>query len=376
MNLKLIVAIIACLILIPFILYSIVVSRENEFEEFYFGVDVAYAELDKIEALVDQVTNYTNFFVIGSTGISHNQENLNQTIAYLVNHDLSYSVFTANAARLPLINDTVSSYGNGFMGLYFDDEVGGRQLDRTDHQSVLSAVNYSDAAAQFIDYVGFWLNAEFNFNRSLSFLVPSEFRLFTSDYALYWFDYKAGYDVVLGQFGWNYSRQLNVALCRGAATIQDKEWGVMIAWTYTEPPYLGSGEELFDDLVLAYENGAKYVVVFDTNEDYTASTLLDEHFDAMERFWQYTKHNPRSSNLLDDRVAFVLPKDWAYGFRGPDDKIWGLWETDELVSSISEDLGVLLDENGSKLDIIYDDNLALDNTYKEYIFWNGTTITP
>jgi len=117
-------------------------------------------------------------------------------------------------------------------------------------------------------------------------------------------------------------------------------------------------------------------VVFDSNEEYTNTILTQEHLDAMKRFWQYTKDNPRPANLLDGRVAFVLPKDWAYGFRGPDDKIWGLWETDELVSGISEDLGVLLDEYGSKLDIIYDDGLELDTTYKEYIFWNGTTITP
>ena len=111
-------------------------------------------------------------------------------------------------------------------------------------------------------------------------------------------------------------------------------------------------------------------------DDIDLIILVEEHLDAMERFWQYTKDNPRPSNLLEDRVAFVLPKDYGYGFRGPDDKIWGLLETDELVSGISEDLGVLLDEYGSKLDVIYDDNLALDNTYNEYLFWNGTTITP
>jgi len=29
---------------------------------------------------------------------------------------------------------------------------------------------------------------------------------FTSDYALYWFDYLAGYDVLFAQFGWNFAR--------------------------------------------------------------------------------------------------------------------------------------------------------------------------
>jgi len=131
--------------------------------------------------------------------------------------------------------------------------------------------------------------------------------LFTSDYALYWFDYLGGYDVVLAQLGWNYSRQLNIALCRGAATVHDRDWGVIVTWTYNEPPYLGSGEELFDACmhVLAYENGARYALVFDSDENYTHSTLSQEHLDALERFWQYTKEHPRPADLLDGRVAFV-----------------------------------------------------------------------
>ena len=376
MKFKYIAAIVVCLLLFPLLFYSLTIGEENEFNEFYFGVDVAYADLDKIETLVNQIANYTNFFVIGSTGVSHNQTALNQTITNLVNHNLSYAVFTGSATRLPLINQTVTQNNDSLMGIYFDDEIGGRQLDQHEHQSVLKANNYSDAANQFTSTVSYWLNGLFHLNRSQNYLIPSDFRLFTSDYALYWFEYKAGYDVVLAQIGWNYSRQLNVAMDRGAATIQNKDWGVIVAWTYTEPPYLGTGEELFDDLVLAYENGAKYILVFDSNEEYTDTILTHEHLDAMERFWQYTKDNPRPSNLLDGRVAFVLPKDWAYGFRGPDDKIWGLWETDELALKISEDLGTLLEKHGSKLDVIYDDDLALDNTYKKYFFWNGTIINP
>ena len=144
-----------------------------------------------------------------------------------------------------------------------------------------------------------------------------------SDYALYWFDYKAGLSTVFAEFGWNYSRQLNVALCRGAATVQNKNWGVMIDWTYTNPPYLESGPQLLDDMKLAYDNGAKYIIIFDSNENYTQSTLQPEHLQAMQQFWQYAQANPRPSDPPSSRVAFVLPNDYGYGFRGPDDKIWG-----------------------------------------------------
>jgi hypothetical protein len=208
--------------------------------------------------------------------------------------------------------------------------------------------------------------------------------LFTSDYALYWFDYKAQYDVVFAEFGWNYSRTINVALGRGAANVQNRDWGVMITWTYTPPSCLESclesGEELYDDLVLAYENGAKYILVFDTNKNYTQSTLQPEHLNALKRFWQYATDNPRPSNPPSDRVAYVLPKDYGYGFRGPDDKIWGLWEAANYTDSfrISTEVGALIDEYQNRLDVIYDDGLKANSSYgySELIFWNGTVWVP
>ncbi|PVX26817.1 MAG: hypothetical protein CW691_00225, partial [Candidatus Bathyarchaeum sp.] len=179
-------------------------------------------------------------------------------------------------------------------------------------------------------------------------------------------------------FGWNLSRQINVALCRGAATVQNKDWGVIVTWTYNHPPYIESGEELYNDLVLAYENGAKYISIFDSNEPYTAGILEDEHLKAIEQFWNYVQENPRTQETVNNRVAFVLPKDYAYGFRGPKDKIWGLWESDEFSLQMSSTLGGLLEEYGASLDVIYED--ALDYNiilpYEKLIFWNGTEIEP
>ena len=201
-------------------------------------------------------------------------------------------------------------------------------------------------------------------------------KAFTSDYALYWFDYKAGYDVVFAEFGWNYSRQLNVALCRGAATVQNKNWGVMITWTYNQPPYIESGEELYDDMILAYNNGANYILVF--NHPYVSNStygiLKEEHLEAISNFWNYASHNPPTSDALSGRVAYLLPKDYGYGFRGPNDKIWGIWQADALTSTMCTNLGNLIGQYGTKLDIIYDDKTAPNNTsvYSRFMFWNGT----
>ena len=97
--------------------------------------------------------------------------------------------------------------------------------------------------------------------------------------------------------------------------------GVIVTWTYNNQPYIESGPDLYEDLVLAYENGAKYIVIFDSNEDYTGGILEDEHLEAMKNFWEYSEENPRKSVPIKDRVAFVLPENFAYGFRGPLDKI-------------------------------------------------------
>ena len=63
--------------------------------------------------------------------------------------------------------------------------------------------------------------------------------------------------------------------------VRRQGWGVVITWAYDEPPYIESGEKLFHDMVLAYENGAKYILIFDTNKNYTHGILGEEHFDAI-----------------------------------------------------------------------------------------------
>jgi hypothetical protein len=156
-----------------------------------------------------------------------------------------------------------------------------------------------------------------------------------------------------------------------------KDWGAIITWTYTDPPYIESGVDLYKDLVLAYENGAKYILIFDSNEEYTGSILKEEHLDALRQFWEYAKKNPRQITPAHGRVAYVLPKDYGYGFRGPNDKIWGFWEADNLTGRVCSDIGNLLTQYDKKLDIIYDDGLEANGTsgYGGLFFWNGTSRT-
>ena len=371
MNFRHLIPVVGSLIIVAVFLqqaFFVSVPAATELPDVYVGIDVAYEDFSAIKELVNEVQAYTNLFVVGCTGITYNEKKLDEACQYLYDRGFSFIVYSEIPPRTTWIESATSKWGDRFLGFYAFDEVGGKQLDRND-LTVEPADNFTDASNQFVTTLSGWLDWF-----TLSYPSSVSPTLFTSDYSLYWFDYKAGYDVMLAQLGWNYSRQLNVALCRGAAQVQNKSWGVIVAWTYNSPPYLGSGQELYDDLVLAYDNGADYILVFDSNEDYTGGILQDEHLDALKQFWDYVQDNPRTNELEDSRVAYVLPAGYAYGFRGPDDKVWGLWEADEFACKTAVELPNLLEQYGSELDIIYDDGLDPDNTsiYRKLVFWNGT----
>ncbi|MCW4046711.1 MAG: hypothetical protein NWE99_04005 [Candidatus Bathyarchaeota archaeon] len=345
------------------------------------GVDVAYDNVTEIKQLVDEISPYANLIIIGSQGITFDVAKLNDVCSYIYDKGMDFMIYMHpeyTSERIDVqrqwLTEAKTRWGQSFLGLYAFDEPGGRQLDNDNYTALKdwSADNFTDAANQYTTRMNMILQYAIEYN------FGDDWRLATSDYALYWFDYKAGYDVVFAEFGWNYSRQLNVALARGAANVQGKDWGVMITWTYTQPPYLESATALYNDLVLAYENGAKYILIFDTNENYTHTTLQPEHRNALKRFWQYAVDNPRPSASPTDRVAYVLPDGYAYGFRGPDDKIWGLWQADDFSFAISTEVGGLIKKYQNSLDIIYDDGLEANETYgyNQMIFWNGTSYVP
>ena len=165
-----------------------------------------------------------------------------------------------------------------------------------------------------------------------------------------------------------------MALCRGAAESQNKTWGVMITYTYTNAPYLESAPDMYNDMVYAYNNGAKYIVVFDTNPNYTETILDQPHLTAIKQFTQYMNDNPRTYGSIVPHAAYVLPQDYAYGFRGPKDWIWGLWGPDNLTVPIATQLNGLMQQYENNLNIVYADaSINYTSQYSEVIYWNGTT---
>jgi hypothetical protein len=354
---------------------GVLLPVKTDYLDVYVGVDVAFDNVDEIKTLVDAISPFTNLLIVGSTGISYNQTKLNDMCQYIYDKGLSFIVFTNDhdPPAFPSrewIESAKNSWGDRFLGLYVYDEVGGKHLDQYPLRLFDKADNYTDARNQFVAHLEYLIQVAISNSTDIG-----GFQTFSSDYGLYWFDYKAGYDAIFAEFALNYSRQLNIALCRGAAVAQNKDWGVIITHTYTEPPYFESGTKLYDDMVFAYENGAKYIVLFDSNGNYTHGTLTVEHLHALKQFTEYAHSNPRNSESTSERTAFVLPKDFGYGFRGPEDKIWGLWEADDFSYNVSVLLGNLLQEYGNNLDIIYDDRVDYNSLgYNKFIFWNGIIV--
>ncbi len=346
---------------------------------FFVGVEYAYADdTAQLKALVDKVASYTNLFVIGSLEISFNRTALDESCDYITQSGLSFIVLFTGIDRYHWTDDynitdwmadAQHRYGDKFVGIYKIDEPGGNQLDNGFSQ-IINTTNSNSYSQIAQSYVG-------NLTQMNNVYNPHTPRLFTADFALEWFDYKANYTTVLAEFVGNESNYRIIAQNRGAAAAFQKDWGVIINWKYNQPPhYLESGEELYDDLALAYSAGASYGVVFSyPNLTGSAYGILEKaHFDALQRFWNTLHSNPESFGDNHAEVAYVLPSDYGFGFRSSSDRVWGLLP-DELSAKVYSDVTLLTDRYGAKLDILYNEPnriTPLLGGYRQVFYWNQT----
>ena len=344
-----------------------------------FGVSFGGKTAVEAKLLIDKVKGFTNFFLVNSWDLSTNETELNAVCDYAVKADLDFIVFFQfiSHARYSWhqtwLDTAKGRWGDNFLGVYLFDEPGGKQIDIGGWKEEMGVIfknasSYSEAADSFV-------NGYSSVNSTLD-LKRRNIPTFTSDYALYWFDYLAGYDTVFVELGSNNTRPQQIGLCRGAANVQGKDWGAIITWTYDKPPYLASGPDILGDMLTAYETGAKYVIVFDYPvypENNPYGILMDEHFAAMQQFWTYIHEHPENYGKDRGQFAFVLPKDYGWGMRWPNDSIWGLWPTDTLSSVIWNRINKLVENYGFQLDIVYDDPRFAFERYSEVYYWNSSS---
>ena len=353
-------------------------EKQTSEPPFFVGVEIGWlANVDQSKAIIDKVKDYTNLIIIASPSITAQESTLNETCDYAYNAGMylmvyfSMQIFPDNYTLTNTTQMSISTlrpfmwemgakqkYGERFLGVYFNDEPGGQVLDSNSTQNLNP--NYSEIARIFIQNNTDKMNI-YAYLRDRGLGAP----IFTSDYGLYWYDYESGFDVVLAQLGWNNSRLVQVALTRGAAAVHNKNWGVMVTWTYTETPYLESGSALYEDLVLAFDSGAKYMAVYDSSAKYQNTTLTEDHFNALKNFWNYTQENPNKHGNLKADTALILPKDYGFGFRSTIDSVWGI-KPDENTQKMYTDVQKLLNNYGSTLDIVYNEPIYIDKIAKDY----------
>ncbi len=364
---------------------SVPVHSESE-EPFFVGVEIGWrANVTECKAVIDEVKNYTNLLILAHSSIMCDEADLNETCDYAYDAGMYILTYFGSQLNSPYYYDVPDRvqyypfkwatqakerYGDHFLGAYFDDEPGGNVLEQGNYPGSIfynSPRSFGEVARSFIQSTSKSMDLFSYYGQ------PEGVSLFTSDFGLYWFDYKAGYDVVLAEFVKNHSRPLHLALCRGAAKVQNKDWGIMITWKYDEPPYTESADELYEDMVFAYNSGAKYVAVYDAwSRDHVNSTLTDDHLDALKNFWEYVQQNPDQHGSLKADTVLILPENYGFGFRKPSDTIWGYIAADNWTRQMHDDVYSLLAEYGSRLDIVYSDpefNDALADSYSEVLTW-------
>ncbi len=349
----------------------------EEPEPVFFGISFGGQNASEAKLLIDKVKNYTNFFIIDSWDLATNETALTEVCDYAADAGLDFMVYFSFVSRVVYpwhqtwLGMAKQRWGDRFLGVYLFDEPGGNQIDtggwNEDVKEIFkTATNYSDAANIFVESLS-------SINSTLD-LKRMRIPMFTSDYALYWFDYLAGYDTIFVEMAWNHSRPQQIGLCRGAANVQGKEWGAIITWTYDTPPYMASGPRILDDMLIAYAAGARYVIVFNYYEipdNNPYGTLGDEHFLAMQQFWAFIHQHPEDHGKTEGNVALVLPKDYGSGLRSSNDSIWGLWPADSLSSVIWDKMNMLTDEYGLRLDIVYNDSRFALTRYSKIYYWNS-----
>jgi len=410
------VALLGSAVILPAVYLLNQTGTASTSDDFFFGVSFGGNSTSQAKLLIDKVKGYTNLFVVNSWEIcgAANETLLNEVCDYAINAGLDIMVYfnfvyynytldlgnIYNVSSWDLLgvypwhvqwlNTAMEKWGSKFLGAYLYDEPGGKQIDLGYWDGVPmtgespdtfeNVTTYSQAAANYTASLRQSGSMQHVTNSSIPNAVNSEVPVFTSDYALYWFDYLGGYDAVFAQLGGTAgvnSKIQQISLCRGAATAQSKQWGAIITWTYNEPPYLENAEELLQDMTMAYQAGATYLIIF--NYPYSSPSasygiLSQDHFNAMEHFWNQIHESPRNTlSQSPERVAFVLPKDYGWGMRHLDDKIWGLFPADNISLPIWNNMNALIEKYGVKLDIIYDDpQFNVAGKYEEIYYWNST----
>jgi parallel beta-helix repeat protein len=389
----LIASVLISIIVVSFLVASNFLAPAKQTEApskpFYVGIETGWdATVAQCEAIINQVKNYINMYIIASPQVIKNETALSEVCDYAYAAGLYFmpefyeQFFLNDTGYIPSEWFTAAQerYGSHLLGVYYYDEPAASQLDTT--QIIKNTViTPTTPAKSYLDYYNyfFWLwthGTGGGLTATSSFFKSVNSSLFTSDYGLYWFDYELGYNTVLAQFGWNNSRPMQISLVRGAAEVQNQSWGAIVTWTYNGSEnggtYLEPPSQMYSDMVLAYNCGASYVSIYDSSQNYVKTTLTQDYRSKLKDFWDYVQQNPAKHGSQKADTVVVLPQNYGFGFRSSTDSVW----QDHTATSWSQQLYFnitnLLNKDKTKVDIVYSDTQFQSNIKTKYstvLYW-------
>jgi hypothetical protein len=398
--------------------YQLVPSEAETKADPNVNVGIAFCGNTTAEAklLIDRTKDYTNLFILDSGGglISKNRTQIEEICDYAVSKNLKIIInigtiyadswFWKTAPVSSVTEAWQQRWGSKFLGIYYNDEPAGIQLDghwndwfnrynaslnlidhptaklldeifaKREAQRVNGTIpaNYDTEAQLFVQSI-------VKQDPGLMLLKNTTVNIFTADYCLHWFDYLGGYDTMFAELGWNSSVIQQIALVKGAARLQNKTWGTIVTWKYDQPPYLDSGQEIYDQMLQSYKAGAQYIIIFNYPILSQYGVMKTEHFNALKTFWNdiTTKNYEDQSRT---KAVLVLPKNYGWGIRlhrfdcYQSDNIWGFYKPDEKAPIVADAMNRLLAQYGARLDIVYDDPAypVTGVGYQNVYYWNQT----
>jgi hypothetical protein len=371
---------VALAVLVAVLLFTQTSAPQTRAADCFLGVTFGGDTYEQAKAVIDKTKSYTNLFILQSGPISLDENVTRKICDYATSQGLSIVVSFGDLApqvleqknltwRLTFIQQAKTLYGDKFLGAYYYDERGGIWIDKASAENgwFLPPNATYDSVAQTFE--GMMLH-----DGGTVALKDADVPVWCSDYTLYWFDYKSGYDVMLAEAGWNQTLAQDVALVRGAARFQHKDWGVIVTWKYTQPPYIADADEVYSQLRDAYKSGAKYLTVFDFpyNGTNPYGVMEQAHFDALQRLWSDIEAG-KIERQPQAMAVLVLPQNYGWGMRFEGDKIWGFWQADEKSPVIWNNLQGLLSQYGYGLDVAYmDPAYPVPSGYQHVYMWNDT----
>lgn len=151
---------------------------------FYVGVTYCGDNVTEACQLVEKVKGYTNLFVVQSGPLMNNLTAMEQICDYAVNAGLYIIVYysrngDADNTCSQFVNVAPSRYGSHFLGLYFNDEPGGKLLDH--YSNLLLKVNTDDSISVDSNgqYDSFW-NTTTSISKAINFLNSGEIDIWDS----------------------------------------------------------------------------------------------------------------------------------------------------------------------------------------------------